>query len=80
MSVQVEKTYPKPLRAFPSGINDKEKGLTLRDYFAAKAMQGLLASKAPMQSELPDPISVITALATSSYRIADAMLEERNKQ
>jgi hypothetical protein len=44
------------------------KGLTIRDYFAAKAMQGLLASdvNAPMQS-----------FAIRAYKMADAMMEAR---
>jgi hypothetical protein len=40
--------------------------MTLRDYFAAKALQGLLAC--------PNTINVS---ATSAYRLADAMLEAR---
>jgi len=44
-------------------------GMTLRDYFAAKAMQGLLASEvnAPMQT-----------FATQAYAMADKMMEARN--
>ena len=43
-------------------------GMSLRDYFAAKAMQGLLASEvnAPLNS-----------FATRSYDVADAMLKAR---
>ena len=43
-------------------------GMTLRDYFAAKAMQGLLASEvnAPMES-----------FAIRAYKMADTMLKER---
>lgn len=51
---------------------DAVPGMSLRDYFAAKAMQGLLAQ------------SVGTALSSSvgdgakyAYEMADAMLEER---
>ena len=61
-------------QAFPySGVGDElnySKGMTLRDYFAAKAMQGLLASevKAPMNE-----------FATEAYALADAMLKARNK-
>lgn len=55
--------------AFPSQYNIPEnQGMTLRDYFAAKAMQGLLAG--PMDAELKE-------FAEWSYRIADAMLEAR---
>ena len=47
-------------------------GLTLRDYFAAAALQGVTAS--------PDSADMIwTELATWAYRMADAMLAERAK-
>ena len=43
--------------------------LTLRDYFAAKALQGML-SDSTLQGEY-------TEFALRAYRIADAMLKER---
>ena len=43
-------------------------GMTLRDFFAAKAMQGLLAS---------DIDAPIDAFATKAYAMADAMLKAR---
>ena len=43
-------------------------GMTLRDYFAAKAMQGLLTS---------DDIDVSYATAVLCYRMADAMMKAR---
>ena len=51
-------------------------GMTLRDYFAAKAMQGICASK--------DEAGVLLQhghewIAQEAYRIADAMLKEREK-
>ena len=45
-----------------------EDGMTLRDYFAAKAMQGLLASE--VHAPLED-------FAATAYKMADAMLKER---
>ena len=46
-------------------------GMTLRDYFAAKAMQGILANHTyRLTSE---------EIVTASYEIADAMLEEREQ-
>ena len=45
-------------------------GMTLRDYFAAKALQGLLA--APNRSGSFDEYS------NDAYGYADAMLEARN--
>ena len=43
--------------------------MTLRDYFAAKAMQGLLAS------EVNAPMNAFT---NKAYAVADAMMESRN--
>ena len=64
-----------------TGQNAKQKGIQsvekidMRDYFAAKAMQ----------AKFTDPnvgfgSDVIEAGAQAAYRIADAMLEERNKE
>ena len=47
-----------------------QSGMSLRDYFAAKAIQGFCSRTAPMTYEL---------LAEQSYRMADAMLRERDK-
>jgi len=49
--------------------NENPQGMTLRDYFAAKAMQGLLAS------EVNAPLKTF---ATKAYEMADAMIEARN--
>jgi hypothetical protein len=46
-------------------------GMTLRDYFAAKAMQGMMADHTRDNS--PAEIS------EWAYKIADAMLKERSK-
>ena len=53
----------------------KEQGMTLRDYFAAKAMQGILVNPA----ESYEYGSVQILLAKCAYQIADAMLNERAK-
>lgn len=59
--------------AFPKGQSDysENRGMTLRDYFAAKAMQGLLSSPS-------DPAS-FEAVGVFAYKVADAMIAERNK-
>ena len=49
----------------------QHQGMTLRDYFAAKAMQGLLASL-PSDTTLYD-----SNVAKWSYEMADAMLKSR---
>lgn len=64
-----------PAFARPASSIDREafkaqSGATLRDYFAAKAMQGLLSTGAgdDMTAE---------AIARNAYTIADAMLARR---
>ena len=47
-------------------------GITLRDYFAAKAMQAYLADRA-WQAEIPH-----SETARVAYIVADAMLRARN--
>ena len=47
-------------------------GMTLRDYFAAKAMQGYLANT-------NDGFDTIEEAANFCYKWADAMLAERDK-
>jgi len=51
-------------------------GMTLRDYFAAKAMQGWLASF-PEEAEFKDGME--PRIAAFAYRVADAMIEARDK-
>jgi hypothetical protein len=48
-------------------------GMTLRDYFAAKAMQGFLAYSIPRGVYAPPD----NELANASYQLADAMLKAR---
>jgi hypothetical protein len=52
----------------------KDRGMTLRDYFAAKAMQGLIASPrgTPDGSDATD-----VYYAKCAYLVADAMLKAR---
>ena len=54
-----------------------EAGMTLRDYFAAKALQGLLAN--PNQDYAPMAQSALNSAVHDAYRIADVMLQVRGK-
>ena len=60
--------------AFPVLIVDRPKelthfnGMTLRDYFAAKAMQGLMDAAMPMPE-----------IADAAYAMADDMLKARGQ-
>lgn len=57
------------MKAFPNMTN--EKGMDLRDYFAAKAMQGFAAD--------PNWASDAEATAETAYLWADAMMEAREQ-
>lgn len=50
-----------------------ESGMTLRDYFAAKAMQGCLNSSV----NFPNTKQDIESLSEIAYLMADAMLKQR---
>ena len=61
--------------AFPQvldGIVDKP-GMTLRDYFAGQALQGLIARSSGIR------VADADVMARGCYAYADAMLEERDK-
>ena len=61
--------------AFPLNLPEKWfEGMTLRDYFAAKAMQTIVGSKTAVS--LLDGGYMATAI--SSYAMADAMLKARD--
>ena len=60
-------------QAFPAHF-ESHAGMTLRDYFAAKAMQAIL-SEDPDYHQKYEFID----LADFSYRCAEAMLKEREK-
>lgn len=52
-------------------------GMTLRDYFAAKAMQAIIA-KAPLETtSVRNAKSKVEIISAGAYLYADAMLEAR---
>lgn len=56
-------------------------GMTLRDYFAAKAMQAIMAD-IPFFKEIlkqHSDLKASEAISIEAYAIADAMLKEREK-
>ena len=62
--------------AFPSTITDDSLhvgGMSLRDYFAAKAMQGLLAAQVHGFNDQPAK----GPFASMAYEMADAMINAR---
>ena len=56
--------------AFPKNYGVPNEGMTLRDYFAAKAMLGL---------DVTRYAGGYTLLAENAYKMADAMLAERER-
>lgn len=54
--------------AFPGALARMPSGMTLRDYFAAKAMHGLMDAAMPMGE-----------IAVEAYAMADTMIAERAK-
>jgi hypothetical protein len=59
--------------AFPTerALPEQRSGMTLRDYFAAKAMQALLSN--------PEcPLGPLSQVPSAAYEMADAMLEARD--
>ena len=59
--------------AFPKNYGIPNEGMTLRDYFAAKALQALIF--AINTYELDD----YKCVANDAYQMADAMLAERER-
>jgi hypothetical protein len=57
--------FPQQVQVAADGTTWYE-GMTLRDYFAAKAMQGLMDAAMPMPE-----------IADAAYAMADTMLEAR---
>jgi hypothetical protein len=64
--------------AFPTGtgITPYKSGMTLRDYFAAKAMQGQLSIRENLIALAREQIK-IEDVCLDSYAVADAMLKAR---
>ncbi len=60
--------------AFPNPDSSANTGMTLRDYFAAKAMQGLMINPENLQN--PDS-GLWADLANDAYKIANAMIVAR---
>lgn len=73
------------MKAFPWSIDNGEsvrgeKGMDLRDYFAAKAMNGLLESKIIMEiCEMETNGDLPEIVATMAYNMADEMMKARKK-
>jgi len=69
--------------AFPGAMDRHHSdGMTLRDYFAAAALQGLCAGFSALENDdwpRHDEPEGYEVTASHAYLLADAMLQERNK-
>ncbi len=63
------------MKAYPQGTINSG-GMELRDYFAAKAMQGILAT----DPEDQDHEDGLLAVAIVAYKMADAMMKARTNE
>ena len=61
------------MKAFPDGWTHHQTGMELRDYFAARAMQGY------MSRQLIDGFDE-DVIAEMSYKVAEAMLKAREEK
>ena len=53
-------------------------GMTLRDYFAAQAMQSSMRNFLAKDLDLTDPLGWMDGLASDAYQMADAMMKARD--
>lgn len=63
--------------AFPCVSSISYQGISMRDYFAAKALQALIASH---PRDTLDTKEARSSYTDEAYEIADAMLRSRNNQ
>jgi hypothetical protein len=63
--------FPVPAELCQDLTVQEQRGMTLRDYFAAKAMQGFIAC--------PNTRGEPNDIAAWCYQMADAMIQERSK-
>lgn len=52
----------------------RHSGISMRDYFAAKAMQGMLTANLGKEGW-----ATVYGVASDAYKLADAMIAERSK-
>lgn len=62
-----------------SGFGKPELGMTLRDYFAAQALAGLLADPNVQATTAKQVQEWVDAVANLSYVLAESMLKAREK-
>ena len=78
MKTNQETTIDDGGAAFPQMLHSAYTGMSLRDWFAGMALQGILSTESFIDAVRALPSGAATAQAVSaSYRAADAMLAAR---
>lgn len=62
--------------AFPRGEIESAKGMSLRDYFAAKAMEAIIIGNSALSVCCREGA---IGVSKDAYKLADAMLAERER-
>lgn len=67
--------------AFPINVDSEMTclGMTLRDYFAAKAMQGIISKMPFYLDEKQELEKILNSISKGAYSYADAMLKAREQ-
>ena len=64
----------------PGVSSNGQQGMSLRDYFAGQAIQGMLSHPQVLSAMAQGPRGRTAELAYASYELADAMLAERDRR
>jgi hypothetical protein len=70
MKKDLEPAFARPHSEDKDFIHFAQSGMTLRDYFAAKAMQGMLSENSGIRYPTDE-------LVDFAYKVADAMMKAR---
>jgi hypothetical protein len=74
------KAFPTTIKNYDEDVSGDCSGMDLRDYFAAKAMQGLLANPKLQEVILKSGGAKSGFIEESAFAFADAMMKARNEQ
>lgn len=74
--INIEKTGG-PAFPLPNRYDEIGQGMTIRDYFAARAMQGMLSNTDEADMRMHERGEFASVMATNAYIFADAMLKAR---
>jgi len=79
MKKNLEAAFSRPHSETDEFIHHAQAGMTLRDYFAAKALQSLITNFLNKDLDQTDPYGWMGGLAMDSYSMADAMMKARDE-